>query len=74
MTGVRFPAEAWKRFYLATASRQTLGPIYPLSRGYPEISSFGVKWEGLVTNTHLHLMPRLRMRGAIPPTPFAFIM
>jgi len=34
-------------------------------------SSPGVKWPGREA-AHLHLMPRLRMRGAIPAIPHAF--
>jgi len=35
----------------------------------PGALNLGVKRRGVKLTTHLHLMPRLRMRGAIPLLP-----
>jgi len=49
-------------FLFATASRPALGPTQPLIQWVPGAVSRGVK-----LTTHLHLEPRLKTRGALPP-------
>jgi hypothetical protein len=53
----------------STASRQALGPTQPRIQLMSGSYFFG----GKVTN-HLHLMPRLRMRGLKPPLPHPFAL
>jgi hypothetical protein len=55
---VRFPT---------TAFRPAVGPIKPRIQWVRGALSLGVKWWGVKLTTHLHLVPRPRMRGAIPP-------
>jgi hypothetical protein len=50
-----------------TASRTALGPTQPPIQWVPGALSLGVKRPGVKLTTHLHLVPRSRMRGAIPP-------
>jgi hypothetical protein len=47
-----------------TASKTALGPTQPPIQWVPGARSLAVK-----LTTHLHLVPRSRMRGAIPPLP-----
>jgi len=56
---------------LAVASRLALGPTQPPSQWVLGGGSFpGDKAAGVVKLTsHFHLVPRLRMRGYIPPFP-----
>jgi hypothetical protein len=44
-----------------TASRPALGPTHPVQWVQ------GAFYRSLKLTTHLHLVPRLRMRGAVPP-------
>jgi hypothetical protein len=55
-------------FLFITASRTALGPTQPPIQWVPGALSLGVKRRGRETD-HLHLVPRKRMRGAIPPIP-----
>jgi hypothetical protein len=55
-------------FLFTIASRTALGPTQPI-KWVPGALSLGVKRRGVKLNTHLHLVPRSRMRGAIPPLP-----
>jgi hypothetical protein len=54
----------WGLGNLNTASRTALGPTQPPIQCVPETLSRGVK-----LTTYLHLTPRSRIRGAIPPLP-----
>jgi hypothetical protein len=70
MTGVKFPAGAMIGFFLfATVSRPALWPTKPHIQWVPAFSSPEFSDRGVKLTTHLHLMPRLRMRGTIPPLP-----
>jgi len=60
--------------FFTPASRPALGPTQPPIQWVPGALSLGVKWPGREAITHLHLMPRSRMRGAIPQLPqYAFM-
>jgi len=54
----------WKFFSPPQCPNRLWGPHSLLSNWYRMQSGRGVK-----LTTHLHLAPRLRMRGAIPPLP-----
>jgi hypothetical protein len=57
-------------FLPTTASRLALGPMQPPIQGVPGSLSLGVKWPGCEAHhSHLHLVPRSRMHGAIAPLP-----
>jgi hypothetical protein len=56
-------------FLFTTVSRKALGPTQPPIQWVPGALSRGVK-----LTTHLHLVPRSRMRGAIPPLPLYVFM
>jgi len=55
-------------FLFTTVSRPVLGPTQPPVQWIPGALSLGVKRPGREAD-HLHLVPRSRMRGAIPPLP-----
>jgi hypothetical protein len=63
--GVRFPREANIGFPFSVSSRSALGSTKIPIQWVPVIISQGVKW--LRPEADLHLMPRLRMGGDIPP-------
>jgi hypothetical protein len=44
------------------------GPTWPPIQWQPGTLSPEIKWPRCEINTHLHLMPKLRMRSAIPPS------
>jgi len=54
---------------------QTSNGAYPAS--YPKVNggSFprGTNGQDIIVTTHLHLVPRLRVSGSIPPPPNIFI-
>jgi hypothetical protein len=56
-------------FFLATASRPALGPTQSPTQWVPRALSPGVKRPGCELTTHLHLLPRLRMREALSSIP-----
>jgi hypothetical protein len=50
-----------------TVSRPALEPTQPPIQGVPGALSLGIKWPVHKANHSLHLVPRSRMRGTIPP-------
>jgi hypothetical protein len=56
-------------FLFSTASKLFLGPTQAPIEWIPGALSPGVKREGVKLTTHILLVPRSRMRGAIPPLP-----
>jgi hypothetical protein len=56
-------------FLFTTASRPALGSTQPPIQWVPGALSLGCRGPGAKLTTHLHLAPRSRMRGAIPPLP-----
>jgi len=54
-------------FLFTTVSRPALGPTEPPIQWAPVALSLGVKRLEREADPHLHLVPRSRMRGAIPP-------
>jgi hypothetical protein len=70
MTVVHFPAGAMKAIFslrhgVQTGSGATQSPIQRV----PRALSPRVKWVEREATTHLHLVPRVRTRGAIPRLP-----
>jgi len=62
-------------FLFTTTSRMALRPTQPPIQWVPGALSLGVKWPECEADTHLHLVPRSRVRRAIPTLPqYAFIM
>jgi hypothetical protein len=62
--GFQFPVKA-KDFLFSIGASSALGIQRAISSG--------IKWLGVKLTTHLHLLPRLRIFGAIPPSPIVFI-
>jgi hypothetical protein len=54
-------------YLFTTASRPALRPTQPPIQWVSGTLSLGVKRPRCEGTTHLHLVPRLRMHGAIPP-------
>jgi hypothetical protein len=54
---------------LRTERHRLWGPFILLSSGYRRLFSQGQSGRGVKLTTHLHLVPRLLMRGAVPPLP-----
>ena len=54
-----------KRFLSSKRPHRLWGPPHLLSSGIQRSLPWG-KWPGRETSTHLHLIPRLRMCGAVP--------
>jgi hypothetical protein len=54
-------------FVFTTASKPALGPTQPPIQWVPGAISLVVKRGGVRLTTHLQLVPRPRMCGAIPP-------
>jgi hypothetical protein len=72
-SGVRFPAGAgnFSLYHLVQTGSGVHAAYYLMG---PGALSLGVKRSGSETKTHLHLVPRSRMRGATPPLPqYAFM-
>jgi hypothetical protein len=61
-------------FLFITASRTAMGPTQPPTQWVPGAPSLGLSGQVVKLTTHIHPMPRSRMRGAIPPLPqYAFM-
>jgi hypothetical protein len=60
------PGKDWE-FLLNPVYRRALGPTQPHIQWAPGAPSPGVKRSGC--EDHFHLVPRSRMRGAVPPLP-----
>jgi len=62
-------AEQQVPFLFATASRPALGPTQPPIQRAAGILPPGQSDRSVKVTTHLYLMMRLRIHGAIPPLP-----
>jgi hypothetical protein len=69
-SGFRVPAGAGN-FLFTTTSRPPLGTTQPHIQWVPGALSLRVKWP---LTSHLHLVPRSTMHGAIPPLSHYFFM
>jgi hypothetical protein len=69
MIGGSSPCRGWEIFSSPLHPDQLWGPPSLLSYGYQGALSLGVKQLGTKLATHLHLVLRSRMLGAIPPFP-----
>jgi hypothetical protein len=58
-----------KILLFSPTARSALGPTQPPVQWVPAALSPGVKRPGREATTHLHLMPKSRMCGGIPPLP-----
>jgi len=67
MTGLRFLVGA--ETFFATVSRRALGLSQPLFNGYWGLFPRRESGRGVKLTIHLHLVPRLRIRGVILPLP-----
>jgi len=65
--GINHSALPVRFFLFAAASRPVLGPTQPPIQCLPETLSPGVKRPGRELTIYLRVVPRLRMRGAVPP-------
>jgi hypothetical protein len=54
-------------FLISTASRPALGPLILLSSG-----NWGQSCRGVKLITHVHVMQRFKMPGAVPPLPHIY--
>jgi hypothetical protein len=68
MIGSSSPGRGWEFFSSPPRPDLFWGPPRILFNGYQSLS-LEVNGRGLKLTTHLHLVPRSRMRGAIPPLP-----
>jgi hypothetical protein len=70
-TGVLGFHSQWRlgTFLFTTIFIMALGPTQPPIQWVPGALSLGVKRPGVMLTTHLHLVPRSRVCGAIPPLP-----
>jgi hypothetical protein len=75
-TGVQFVAGAVMGFFFTISSRPALGPAHlpPPVQWVSGALSSRVKRPGSEADRSLHLVPRLRMRGPIPPLPECVFM
>jgi len=55
-----------KRFSSSPVFRQGQESVQPPCQSIPQHFCQGMKWPGIESTTHLHVMQRVRMRGAVP--------
>jgi hypothetical protein len=68
--GFDSPQGQWCDYFLfTTASRPAVGRTQPSIQWDRTVFPSGWRGRSVKLSTHLDLMPRLRMRGAIPPLP-----
>jgi hypothetical protein len=60
-------------FFFSTTSRLALGPTHHPIQWVPGAITLGTKQLGHAVDCSPHLVPRLRMHGAIPPLPQLFM-
>jgi hypothetical protein len=73
MIGVTSPGRGWKSLSSPPCPDRLWGPPSLLSNRYQGLLPWGQSYRGVKLTTHPHLVPRLRMRGAILPLPqYAF--
>jgi hypothetical protein len=63
------PDRGWEFFSSALHPDRLWGPLSLLSNGFQGPFPWGQSGWGVKLTTHLHLVPRSRIRGAIPPLP-----
>jgi hypothetical protein len=64
----------WWDFFFSVAFRTVVRPTQPPKQWVPGALTRGVKRPGVKLTTHLHVLPRLRMRGGIPSLPQCIFM
>jgi len=69
MIGGLGPGCSWEFFSPPPRPDRLWGPYSFLSKGYQGLFPWGYSRRGVKLTTHLHLVPRSRMRGAIRPLP-----
>jgi hypothetical protein len=67
--GVSSPCRGWEFFYLPPHPDRLWGPPSLLSNGYQGLFPWAWSCRGVKVTTHLHLVPKSRIRGVIPPLP-----
>jgi hypothetical protein len=70
-TGVRLPAQARIVLLATIASRPALEPIQPRIQRIPAREFYG---RSMKLTANLHLVPRLRMNGALPTRPLYLLL
>jgi hypothetical protein len=74
MSRPRFDSRQGQEFILfVIESRTALGPAKLPIQWVPGALSLGESSRGVKLTTHLHLVPRLRIREAIPPLPHVYM-
>jgi hypothetical protein len=68
-TGASSVGRGWEFFSSPPRPDRLWGSPNLLSNGYQRLSTWRQSGRGVKLTTHLHLVPRSRMRGAIPPLP-----
>jgi hypothetical protein len=74
MIGGSSLCRVWKFFSSPPRPDRLWGPLSILSNGYQRLFPWGKSGRGVKLTIHLHLVPRLRVRGAIHVLPqYAFM-